>query len=42
MENNQVVCKSNKETLLPATTLQGKSHLCIPFLGIAWPQSQFL
>ncbi len=22
-------------------TLQGKSHLCIPFLGIARPQSQF-
>jgi hypothetical protein len=22
-------------------TLQGKSHLCIPFLGIAQPQSQF-
>ncbi len=21
--------------------LQRKSHLCIPFLGIAWPQSQF-
>jgi hypothetical protein len=21
--------------------LQGKFHLCIPFLGIAWPQSQF-
>ncbi len=20
-------------------TMQGKSHLCIPFLGIAWPQS---
>ncbi len=24
-----------------ATTLQGKSHFCIPFLGIARPQSQF-
>jgi hypothetical protein len=24
-----------------APTLQGKSHLCIPFLGIARPQSQF-
>ncbi len=23
-------------------TLKRKSHLCIPFLGIAWPQSQFL
>jgi hypothetical protein len=23
------------------STLQGKSHLCIPFLGIARPQSQF-
>ncbi len=23
------------------TTLQGKSHLCIPFLGIARPQPQF-
>jgi hypothetical protein len=23
------------------TTLQGKSHLCIPFLGIVRPQSQF-
>ncbi len=23
------------------STLQGKSHLCIPFLGIAQPQSQF-
>jgi hypothetical protein len=22
-------------------TLEGKFHLCIPFLGIAWPQSQF-
>ncbi len=22
-------------------SLQRKSHLCIPFLGIAWPQSQF-
>jgi hypothetical protein len=22
-------------------TLQRKFHLCIPFLGIAWPQSQF-
>ncbi len=22
-------------------TLQGKFHLCIPFLGIAGPQSQF-
>ncbi len=22
-------------------TLQGKSHLCIPFLGIAWPQFHF-
>ncbi len=22
--------------------LQGKFHLCIPFLGIVWPQSQFL
>jgi hypothetical protein len=22
-------------------TLQRKSHLCIPFLGIAWAQSQF-
>jgi hypothetical protein len=22
-------------------TLQGKFHLCIPFLGIALPQSQF-
>jgi hypothetical protein len=22
-------------------TLQRKSHLCIPFLGIVWPQSQF-
>ncbi len=24
-----------------STALQGKSHLCIPFLGIARPQSQF-
>jgi hypothetical protein len=24
-----------------SSTLQGKSHLCIPFLGIARPQSQF-
>jgi hypothetical protein len=24
-----------------AATLQRKSHLCIPFLGIARPQSQF-
>jgi hypothetical protein len=22
-------------------TLQRRSHLCIPFLGIAWPQPQF-
>jgi hypothetical protein len=26
---------------LTMTTLQGKSHLCISFLGIAWPRSQF-
>jgi hypothetical protein len=26
---------------LCGTTLQRKSHLCIPFLEIAWPQSQF-
>jgi hypothetical protein len=25
---------------MPASTLQRKSHLCIPFLGIARPQSQ--
>jgi hypothetical protein len=25
----------------PASTLQRKSHLCIPFLGIARPQPQF-
>jgi hypothetical protein len=23
------------------STLQRKSHICIPFLGIAWPQLQF-
>ncbi len=27
--------------LVSNTTLQGKSHLCIPFLGIARPQPQF-
>jgi hypothetical protein len=26
----------------PYTALQGKSHLFIPFLGIAWSQSHFL
>ncbi len=26
---------------LASTILQGKAHLCIPFLGIARPQSQF-
>jgi hypothetical protein len=25
----------------PLIALQRKSHLCIPFLGIAWPQPQF-
>jgi hypothetical protein len=26
---------------LPVPARQQKSHLCIPFLGIVWPQSQF-
>ncbi len=37
------VGKNSFVMLTPITlaTLQGKSHLCIPFLGIAGPQSQF-
>ncbi len=33
--------KRTPHTLISYPTLQGKSHLCIPFLGIARPQSQF-
>ncbi len=33
---SKIISKGNSET-----TLQGKSHLCIHFLGIARPQSQF-
>ena len=30
-----------REVSKVSKALQGKSHLCISFLGIAWPQSQF-
>jgi hypothetical protein len=36
-----LVSASPRNKYLPTTALQGKSHLCIPFLGIARPQSQF-
>jgi hypothetical protein len=32
---------NNKGRFKKCTALQGKSHLCFPFLGIARPQSQF-
>jgi hypothetical protein len=34
-------CKPCEEAVLEAATPQRKSPLCIPFLGIARPQSQF-
>ncbi len=37
--HTEVTLKQFKKYSLP--TLQGKSHLCIPFLGIARPQSLF-
>jgi hypothetical protein len=30
-----------KNNTVTVSSLQGKAHLCIPFQGIAWPQSQF-
>ncbi len=38
-----LVCMDSREYILYSVqyTLQGKSHLSIPFLGIARPQSQF-
>jgi hypothetical protein len=33
--------RETKDKTNETTALQGKSHLCTPFLGIARPQSQF-
>jgi len=36
----QEVQESPEEVMVKAA-LQGKSHLCFPFLEIVWPQPQF-
>jgi hypothetical protein len=40
-EKSSDLTKESSLSLHAFHTLQGKSHLCIPFLGIARPQSQF-
>jgi hypothetical protein len=41
MNLNSACEKTNRLLEQKRTALQGKSHLCIPFLGTARPQSQF-
>ncbi len=38
----RVTCSEKCVNVLQqSSALQRKSHLCIPFLGVAWPRSQF-